>query len=60
MTRFNELKRIELAIKNGDKKELQWAISYSKSRLQISQRKEHLKYWREMIDKLNNTLKTDS
>jgi hypothetical protein len=59
MTRFKDLKRIDLAIKNQDVKELQWAIGYSKSRLQIAHRKEHIKYWWDIIEKLNQQLKSE-
>jgi len=46
MTRFKELKRIEAAIKQRNKSELEWALGYCKMRLSITQRKDHEKHWR--------------
>jgi hypothetical protein len=51
MTRFGELKRIEVAIEHKGLAELQWAMSYCKMRLQIASRKNHEKYWRQIEKK---------
>ena len=45
MTRFKELRRIEAAIKNRDKSELDWALSYCTMRLGLAADKQHIKYW---------------
>lgn len=45
MTRFKELRQIELAIKNRDKAALEWALGYCKMRLEIAQRKDHRQCW---------------
>jgi hypothetical protein len=54
MTRFKELRRIELAIKNKDNKELLWALSYCKMRLKLATMKQHIKHWQKLIDELND------
>ncbi len=56
MTRFNELKRIERAIKNSDKEELEWSLHYAKMRISIATTKEHIKYWRKVSNKVSNAL----
>jgi hypothetical protein len=56
MTRFKELKRIELAIDHKNLVELQWAISYCRMRLQIATRKDHEKYWRQVEKKVTRAL----
>jgi hypothetical protein len=56
MTRFKELRRIELAIEHKNLPELQWAMSYCQMRLQIAMRKDHEKYWRQIEKKLMRAL----
>jgi len=56
MTRFSELKRIEKAIKNSDKEELEWSLRYAKMRISIATMKEHIKYWRKISNKVSNAL----
>jgi len=56
MTRFSELKRIEKAIKNNDKEELEWSLRCSKMRISIATTKEHIKYWRKVSNKVSNAL----
>lgn len=56
MTRFKELKRIESAIENKDEKEILWAIAYCKSRLSITKLKSQVKYWKNMINQLENLI----
>jgi hypothetical protein len=46
VTRFKELKRIEVAIEHRNRPELDWAAGYCKMRIQIATRKDHQKYWR--------------
>ena len=59
MTRFKELRRIELAIKNKDEKELLWALGYCEMRLKLATMKQHIKHWQKLIDELNDTLNPD-
>ncbi|NRR93558.1 hypothetical protein HSX10_18450 [Winogradskyella undariae] len=56
MTRFKELKRIELAIKNKDEKEIVWALDYCNSRLQIAKMKSQIKHWTKLKGKLENEI----
>jgi hypothetical protein len=60
MTRFKELKRIELAIKNKDKKEILWSLEYCQSRLKIAQKKGHIKHWEKLIVVLNSKINGDN
>jgi len=48
MSRFKELNRIDDAIKNANKAELEWADSYCRMRLQIATLKDHQKFWRNL------------
>jgi hypothetical protein len=48
MTRFKELARIEAAIQQQNKSDLQWALNYCRMRVSISARKEHLDYWKKI------------
>ena len=53
MSRFSEVARIEAAIKNKNAKELEWSIWYCQMRQRLpSALKAHVKYWREMEDKV--------
>ena len=54
MTRFKESKRIEAAIRHGNKVELEWAKSYCSMRVQAAVRKDHKKYWREVLESVVN------
>jgi hypothetical protein len=56
LTRFSELKRIESAIKDRDKAQLEWAAGYCKMRLAIAQRKDHQKYWRRIEQTVRKAL----
>jgi hypothetical protein len=56
MTRFKKLRRIEAAIQNGNKDELNWAIQYCRMRLKIVTMKTHEKHWQKLIQKLKTTL----
>ena len=48
ITEFEELERIESAIENKTKLELQWAIEYCRMKVQKATRKDHLKYWQRL------------
>jgi hypothetical protein len=52
MTRFRELTRIEEAIRHRNEADLRWALDYYKMRLSISTRKEHLKHWKQIEEKV--------
>jgi hypothetical protein len=56
MTRFKELKRIEMAIQHGNEKELNWALGYCRMRLSITTMKVHEKHWRKRISKIEAAL----
>lgn len=56
MTRFKELRRIESAIENADEGELQWALSYSESRLKVAHTSEHIKHWRSVVERIRRSL----
>jgi hypothetical protein len=56
MTRFKELARIETAIEQGNKADLEWALGYCRMRLSIAARKEHLQYWKQIEKKVVQTL----
>jgi hypothetical protein len=60
MTRFKELRRIELAIKNKDEKELHWALEYCEIRLKFATMKQHIKHWQKLINELNDTIYPDN
>jgi hypothetical protein len=53
MTRFKELRRIEAAIEHSDLSELEWAMSYCKTRLQTARTKGLQKYWRQIEKKVS-------
>jgi hypothetical protein len=52
MTCLKELARMKAAILQRNEPDLRWALGYCKMRLSISARKEHLKYWKEMEEKV--------
>jgi hypothetical protein len=54
MTRFKELRRIELAIEHRNLAEIRWAMDYCKMRLQTATRKDHQKYWQRIENELKN------
>jgi hypothetical protein len=56
MTRFNELKRIEAALEHKDQAALQWALGYCTMRIKIATRKEHVKHWRKLENKVRAAL----
>jgi len=56
MTRFKEMRRIENAILHSNKEELEWALSYAKSRIALAKRKDHLKYWKNLEKRIQTTL----
>jgi hypothetical protein len=56
MTRFKELKRIEMAIQHGNEQELNWALGYCRMRSSIITVKVHEKVWRKRINKIEAAL----
>ncbi len=56
MTRFKELKRIEMAIQQANAAELNWALQYRQMRLKIVTMKAHEKHWRKLITKIQAAL----
>jgi len=56
MTRFKEQRRIDEAIKHGNAKELQWAKSYCKSRVDTAN-KMHIKRWKNQLAVIETALK---
>ena len=56
MTRFKEKRRIDAAISHKDKPELEWALSYAKSRLSIAKLKSHQKHWKKIISEVERIL----
>lgn len=58
MTRFKELKRIGAAIERNNQPELRWALGYCTMRIQIATRKDQLKHWRQLENKVKAVLNT--
>lgn len=56
MTRFKELSRIEAAIKNRNKSELDWALSYCTMRLGLAADKQHIKHWHRLEESVLQAL----
>jgi len=56
MTRFKELKRIEIAIKNADRVNLVWAESYCKMRIQIATLDRQKEHWRGILKSVEDAL----
>jgi hypothetical protein len=56
MSRFKSGRRIEAALEHRDKKELNWAESYCQGRLRIASRKDHIKHWQQVLDKVRSVL----
>ncbi len=49
MTKFKELRRIQRAIENQDVMDLEWAANYCRTRIKIATKKDHAKYWRNIL-----------
>ena len=60
MSRFKELNRIEEAIRHKNIPELQWAQSYSQSRINSAEMKEHLKHWKQINERVIEAIKLTS
>lgn len=58
MSRFKELNRIQAAIKNADKPELDWALSYCRLRLDLASRKDHATHWRKLEKEVSAALES--
>ena len=65
MTRYKELRRLERAIDDKNEHELQWALSWCKSRLSrvttehhmsSAMKKHHKKHWMRLIERVRSTL----
>jgi hypothetical protein len=56
MTRFKELRRIEKAIEEQNKNNLDWALRYCQMRLTIATRKDHRQYWTTMESRVKTAL----
>ena len=56
ITELEELERIESAIENKTKPELQWAIEYCRMKVQKATRKDHLKYWQRLGQSVRGVL----
>ena len=49
MSRFKVLTRIEVAIKNSNKAELDWADFYCTLRMQVAPNDDRQKYWQNVL-----------
>jgi len=58
MTRFKELRRIELAIKPSNQVELRWALGYAEMRIEIATMKQHKKHWQAIKTRVQKSLNT--
>lgn len=56
MTRFKELRRIERAIEERNKSELEWAQGYARMRVETASMKQHLKSWRKHLNDIEAAL----
>jgi len=56
MSRFKEQRRIDNAIEHKNYEELQWALNYAKTRLDISSMKTHDKHWNKIIKKVKEAM----
>jgi hypothetical protein len=45
MIKISDIRRIELAVQQKDRMELQWAATYCKMRLNLASGSHHVKYW---------------
>jgi len=45
MTRYKELRRMERAIEDADRADLEWALNWARVRKSMAKRKDHLKTW---------------
>ncbi len=59
MSRFKEKNRIDAAIAHRNIEELEWALSYSKMRLQAATLKDHDKSWRKTIKAIEAAIEQD-
>ena len=50
MTRFKEQRRIDNAIEHKNLEELNWALTYCRSRLGMAPLKSHVKRWEKQIE----------
>jgi hypothetical protein len=60
MSRFKELNRIQAAIKNVDRPELDWALSFCRLRLNLASRKDHTKHWSKLERAVSDALESIS
>jgi hypothetical protein len=58
VTRFNELARIQNALKHRGVADLQWALAYCEMRLRIATRKDHIEYWRKLESQVRTAIST--
>jgi hypothetical protein len=60
MTRFKELRRIEIALEHGNEAELQWALAYCQMRIKVAAKVYTMikqeKYWHQMDGKVRSAL----
>ena len=55
-TEFEELERIESAIENKSRPELQWAEAYCTMKVQNATRRDHVKYWQRLGQSVRGAL----
>lgn len=53
MSRFKEGRRIAAAIEAKNRKELEWAEGYCRSRLSLASRKDHIKHWQALLRRID-------
>jgi hypothetical protein len=53
MSRFKEGRRITAAIEAKNRKELEWAEGYCRSRLALASRKDHIKHWQALLRQIS-------
>ena len=56
VTRFKELRRIERAIENLDRVDLEWAAQYCQLRLTLVRREQHGAMWRRIEKRVREAL----
>lgn len=56
MTRFKELRRIERAIENHDRMDLEWAAQYCRLRLTLLRTKQSDSMWRRIEKRVSEAL----
>jgi len=57
MTRFQELRRIERAIENLDRPDLEWSAQYCRLRLSLTRTKQGAAWWRHVAKQVEDALK---